>query len=67
MHTSEIKKIVDIPILWENLTLLEKRLVEVATSKDPYLTEIAQHLISAGGKRFPPLVPLLGGEVAKKS
>tara|TARA_B100001123_G_C15273367_1_gene1011159 strand:+ start:802 stop:1779 length:978 start_codon:yes stop_codon:yes gene_type:complete len=67
MHTSEIKKIVDIPILWENLVLLEERLVEVASSKDPYLTEIAQHLISAGGKRFRPLVTLLAGELGNKN
>ena len=42
MHTSEIKKIVDIPILWENLTLLEKRLVEVA-KKSGCLNSILIH------------------------
>ncbi len=49
------------------LEAVEKRLNEVLVSREPRLTEIADHLIGAGGKRVRPTVTLLvhracGGE-----
>jgi heptaprenyl diphosphate synthase len=37
-----------------DLARVERRLVEAVTSEDPFLTEIATHLIAAGGKRVRP-------------
>ena len=67
MKTSEIKKVIDIPVIWENMKEVEKRLLEVTISDNKYLTDIAQHLITAGGKRFRPLVTLLAGEIGNKN
>ena len=58
VKTSEIKKVIDIPVIWENMEEVEKRLLQVTISDNKYLTDIAQHLINAGGKRFRPLVSL---------
>ena len=63
MESNELQNIIPIPSLWENLEKLEKRLYEVTISEDPYLTEISQYLIKAGGKRFRPLISLLAGEL----
>lgn len=41
---------------------VESRLFEVTTSPHRHLTEIAQHLLAAGGKRYRPLLALLGAE-----
>lgn len=41
---------------------LEARLLEASQSEDRYLTEIAQHLLVAGGKRYRPLLALLAAE-----
>ena len=49
------------------LDSFEERLVEVAVASSPFVTEAARHIISAGGKRFRPLLVFLaskfGGEV----
>lgn len=42
------------PSMAEDLVRIESRLVEAATTDDPTLTEIATHLIAAGGKRVRP-------------
>tara|TARA_B100000902_G_scaffold35699_1_gene42844 strand:- start:1986 stop:2963 length:978 start_codon:yes stop_codon:yes gene_type:complete len=63
MDSTELKNVIPIPSLWENLEKLEERLYEVTISEDPYLTEISQYLIQAGGKRFRPLISLLAGEL----
>ncbi len=44
------------------MTRVEERLLEAAKANDAYLTRIAQHLLLAGGKRFRPLLALLGAE-----
>jgi len=67
MKTSEIKKIVDIPGIWNNMKDVEKRLFTATASENQYLTKIAQHLINAGGKRLRPLVSLLAGELGNKN
>src|SRR5210317_1690254 len=63
MDSNQLQNIIPLPSLWENLEILEKRLYEVTISYDPYLTEISQYLIQAGGKRFRPLIALLSGEL----
>ena len=42
------------PSMAQDLARVESRLVESATTQDPTLTEIATHLIAAGGKRVRP-------------
>lgn len=41
------------------LDTLEDRLVESAVASSPFVTEAARHIISAGGKRFRPLLVFL--------
>ncbi len=42
------------PSMTEDLARLEDELTRAASSNDPFLTQIATHLISAGGKRVRP-------------
>jgi len=42
---------------------VERALLDAVTTSDPYLTEIASHLISAGGKRLRPVFTLAGSLV----
>ena len=65
MESKELKNIIPIQSIWEDLDLLEDRLIEISSSDDPYLTEISQYLISAGGKRFRPLIALLAGKLGE--
>ncbi|WP_370248350.1 polyprenyl synthetase family protein [Nocardioides sp.] len=44
------------------MAAVESALFEHATSPSPYVTEAARHLLSAGGKRFRPLLVLLAAE-----
>ncbi len=48
--------------LRDRLTEVEAALFEHAASTSSYVTEAAQHLLSAGGKRFRPLLVLLAAE-----
>jgi heptaprenyl diphosphate synthase len=41
---------------------VERRLLEVTQSDDEFLTEIAQHLLRAGGKRYRPLLAQVAAE-----
>ena len=66
MKPSEIKKVIDVPEIWKNMDKVENRLFEITNTKYKYLTKISQHLITAGGKRFRPLVALLAGELGNK-
>lgn len=50
---------VDLPWLTDGLARTEARLREAVTAEDPYLTEIAGHLISAGGKRLRPVLTMV--------
>ncbi len=59
---TDLHDLIRLPYVWERLAVVEERLLEAATSDDPYLTKIAQHLLLAGGKRFRPLLALLAAE-----
>lgn len=62
MVTPSLRDLIDIPEVWDRVTRVERRLLEVSTADDPSLTEIAQHLLLAGGKRFRPILAQLAGE-----
>ncbi|MDQ3484388.1 MAG: polyprenyl synthetase family protein, partial [Actinomycetota bacterium] len=44
------------------MAVVEEALFSYAQSRAPFVTEAAQHLLSAGGKRFRPLLVLLAAE-----
>jgi heptaprenyl diphosphate synthase len=58
-----LQELVPIPGVWERIVAVEARLDEVTRSKDAFLTEIAQHLLRAGGKRYRPLVAQVAAEL----
>ena len=58
----ELRRLISIPNVWEDMARVEERLLEAAMADDAYLTKIAQHLLIAGGKRFRPLLALLAAE-----
>jgi heptaprenyl diphosphate synthase len=58
----ELRQLIPLPQIWEQLEQVEVRLLEASASEDPYLAKIAQHLLVAGGKRFRPLLALLAAE-----
>ena len=59
---SELRDLVTLPQIWERMERVETRLFEATVSEHRHLTEIAQHLLSAGGKRYRPLLALLCAE-----
>ncbi len=61
----DLQSLVSIPRIWDQLGVVEERLLEASTADDAYLTKIAQHLLLAGGKRFRPLLALLAAEFGK--
>jgi heptaprenyl diphosphate synthase len=67
MDAPILESLVPIPAVWERLARVEQRLTEVSASPDPFLTEIAQHLIQAGGKRFRPLLAQLAVEFGESA
>jgi heptaprenyl diphosphate synthase len=46
----------------DGLERVEGRLRETVVSADPFVTEAAQHLVMAGGKRFRPLLALIAAQ-----
>ncbi len=48
--------------LRRQLREVEKGLAAAADSDAPFVTEAARHLVEAGGKRFRPMLVLLGAE-----
>ena len=49
-----IPALLDLPGLEEDLARVEDELRKAVTSEDPFLTEVARHLVDAGGKRIRP-------------
>ncbi|MDH5616499.1 MAG: polyprenyl synthetase family protein, partial [Acidimicrobiia bacterium] len=62
MDAPELTDLIPIPQIWERLDRVEHRLLEASRADDPFLTEIAQHGLLAGGKRFRPLLAQLTAE-----
>jgi len=58
-----LNDLVPIPRVWKRMAAVERRLLEVTESNDGFLTEIAQHLLRAGGKRYRPLLAQVAGEL----
>lgn len=59
---TDLRTLVDLPRVWERMARLEQRLFEATTSDNAYLTEVSQHLLAAGGKRYRPLLAVLAAE-----
>ena len=53
MNTSDL---LDLPHLGDDLARLEAQLRAAVASEDPFLTEVARHLVDAGGKRIRPVL-----------
>ena len=53
-----------VPGLDDDLVRVEKAMVESVKAGDPFLTEVASHLISAGGKRLRPALAVAVGRLA---
>jgi heptaprenyl diphosphate synthase len=51
----------------DGLDRVEERLRDTVANADPFVTEAAQHLVMAGGKRFRPLLALLSAEFGDSS
>lgn len=62
MDEPALQDLIPIPGVWERLERVEKHLLEASQADDAFLTEIAQHLLLAGGKRFRPLLAQLTAE-----
>ncbi len=62
-----LNDLVPIPRVWERMAAVERRLLEVTESDDRFLTEIAQHLLRAGGKRYRPLLAQVAGELGAEA
>ncbi len=58
-----LQDLVPIPDVWNRIVAVEARLEAVTTSEDRFLTDIAQHLLHAGGKRYRPLVTQVAAEL----
>ncbi len=53
-----------VPGLDDDLTRVEKAMVDSVQAGDPFLTEVASHLITAGGKRLRPALAVAVGRLA---
>ncbi|MYB45719.1 MAG: polyprenyl synthetase family protein [Acidimicrobiia bacterium] len=62
MSIDTIRDLIEIPGIWERMDRVEERLLDVSRAGDDFLTEIAQHLLVAGGKRYRPVLTQLAGE-----
>ena len=52
-----------LPGMTEDRKRIEDALVAAVDTKDPYLNELARHLIVAGGKRLRPVLTVVGAQV----
>lgn len=55
--------LVPIAGVWQRMDRVEERLMDMTRSSNDFLTEIAQHLVRAGGKRYRPLLAQVAAEL----
>jgi heptaprenyl diphosphate synthase len=58
-----IEDLVPLPAIWDRMRSVESRLLEVTSSSNQFLSKIARHYLTAGGKRFRPLLAQLAAEL----
>ncbi|MDH3605912.1 MAG: polyprenyl synthetase family protein [Acidimicrobiia bacterium] len=63
MNTPSIEELVPLASVWARMQSVESRLIEVTDSSNQFLTKIARHYLTAGGKRFRPLLAQLAAEL----
>lgn len=63
MKTPAIDRLVPIPEVWDRMSRVESRLIEVTDSSNEFLSGIARHYLTAGGKRFRPLLAQLAAQL----
>jgi len=66
MQSTSLRDLVPIDAVWGRMSRVESRLIEVTTSQNDFLTQIAQHLVKAGGKRYRPLLAQVAGELGPR-
>ncbi len=63
MDTPIFEQLVPIPRVWDRMRAVETRLNEATVAETDFLTEIAQHGLTAGGKRYRPLLAQVAAEL----
>ncbi len=63
MDVPPLQELVAIPRVWDRLDRVETRLREVSQASTTFLTEVAQHGLQAGGKRYRPLLAQVTAEL----
>ncbi len=63
MDSPILQDLVPLPRVWQRMLDVERRLHEATTSNDGFLTQIAQHGLAAGGKRYRPLLAQVAAEL----
>ena len=59
----EVSPLLTLASMDEDLERIEQEIHRAVQTPDPYLTEIASHLVVAGGKRLRPVVAITGAQV----
>ena len=63
MDSPILQDLVPIERVWRRMAAVERRLREATSSADGFLTQIAQHGLAAGGKRYRPLLAQVTAEL----
>ncbi|MDJ0925151.1 MAG: polyprenyl synthetase family protein [Acidimicrobiia bacterium] len=66
MDSPILQDLVPIDRVWRRMAAVERRLIEATTSEDAFLTQIAQHGLAAGGKRYRPLLAQVAAELGDR-
>lgn len=67
MDAPIFEQLVPIPRVWERMRAVETRLGEATIAETDFLTEIAQHGLTAGGKRYRPLLAQVAAELGNNA
>jgi heptaprenyl diphosphate synthase len=60
-----VSLLLDLPRLQDDLSRLEHELGRAVAAEDPFLTQVARHLVDAGGKRLRPALALASAALAQ--